>query len=221
MNDGLYNKQIECPVCNKKFNITKTKMKALRIEKRDADFCIHYKTINPLFYEAIVCENCGYASLADKFDEITYKEIDVLLEQLAPKWTKRSFSGGRTVDDALEAFKLVLITDQIKGSKSSELAKVCMRIAWLYRFKNDKRELDFLRFAEHHYDETYTNERFPADKLDESTCMFMLGELNRRLGNYETSVKWFSKLISSPEARKNAVLMEAARDQFQLVKEMM
>jgi uncharacterized protein (DUF2225 family) len=147
MNDGLYNKQITCPVCKNKFYITKTKIKAIRVEKRDADFCVHYKTINPLFYDAIVCEHCGYASLADKFNETTESEIDVLLEQLAPKWTKRSFAGERTVDDALEAFKLVLLNHQIRGAKSSELARVCLRIAWLYRFKGDEREMDFLRFA--------------------------------------------------------------------------
>jgi len=220
MIEGLYNKQITCPVCKNKFEITKTKINSIRVEKRDPDFCIHYKTINPLFYDAIVCENCGYAALADKFDEISDKEIDILLEKLAPKWHKRSFAGERTIDDALEAFKLVLLNLQIKGAKSSELAKVCLRIAWLYRFKGDEREIEFLRFAEHHYNQTYMTENFPVDKLDENTCMYILGELNRRIGNFDASVKWFSKLISTHDARNNAALMEAAREQFQLVKEM-
>jgi len=220
MNENLYNKQVTCPVCGNRFFMTKVKLKAIRVEKRDSDFCVHYKTLNPMFYDAVVCEHCGYASMADKFSEVSDKERKLLLEKLAPRWKKRSFAGERTVDDALEAFKLVLLNHQIRGSKSSEIAKVCLRIAWLYRFKGDERELDFLKFAEHHYEQTFMNEYFPVDKLDEYTCMYIIGELNRRLGNYDAAVKWFSKLISTPDARKNAALIEAARNQYQLVKEL-
>ena len=98
------------------------------------------------------------------------------------------------------------------------MAKVCIRIAWLYRFKEDEREHDFIRFALKYYTEAYENERFPVDKLDEYTCVYIIAELNRRAGYYEESVKWFSKLISSPEARNKPALIEAAREQYQLVK---
>ena len=47
----------------------------------------------------------------------------------------------------------------------------------------------------------------------------MIAELHRRLGNNEEAIKWFSRLISSPDARRNAKLLECARDQIQLVKD--
>lgn len=223
MNEFLYSKEIECPVCLHKFKVTKVKARGCKVKKRDSDFCVHYETINPLYYDAWVCENCGYAAQSDKFLSITYKECDVLKEKLMSKWTKRSFEGERSVDDALEAFKLILISHQLREIKASEMAKVCIRIAWLYRFKGneDEKELEFIKYALKYYTETYETESFPADKLDENTCMYMIGELNFRAGNYEDAVKWFSRLISSPDARKNNVLIEAARDQFQLVKEKM
>ena len=70
-----------------------------------------------------------------------------------------------------------------------------------------------------YYTEVYEKESFPVDKLDESTCVYMIGELNFRVGNYSEAVKWFSRLISSEEARKKPALIEAAREQYQLVKE--
>lgn len=219
MDENLYSKEIECPVCRRKFKVTKVKARGCKVDRRDADFCVHYVGINPIYYDAWVCEHCGYAAQADKFLNIPYREADIIKDQIAPKWKQRSFEGERSIETAIEAFKLVLLSHQVRGAKASELAKVCMRIAWLYRFKEDERELEFIRFALKYYTETYEKERFPADKLDENTCLFMIAELNFRAENYEDSVKWFSRLISSPDARRNPALIEAARDEFQLVKE--
>ena len=133
MDDDLYSKELICPVCSKKFNVTRVKLKACKVDRRDTDFCVYYLEINPLFYDAWVCGNCGYAAQADKFQDISAKETNMLLEKLAPKWNKRSFEGERDVNGAIEAFKLVLLSHQLRGVKSSEFAKVCMRIAWLYR----------------------------------------------------------------------------------------
>jgi len=219
MNENLYLKEVECPVCNQKFMVTKVKSRGCKVDKRDSDFCVHYKDINPLFYDAWVCEHCGYAAQSDKFPEISYKEADEIKAHITSKWKQRSFAGERTIDTAIEAFKLVLLNHQIRGAKASELAKVCIRLAWLYRFKEDEREHEFINYALKYYTEAYEKERFPVDKLDENTCLYMIAELNYRAGNYEESVKWFSRLISSPDARKNPMLIEAARDEYQKVKE--
>lgn len=220
MDDSLYNKEIVCPVCSENFTVTKVKARACKVKNRDSDFCVHYETINPLLYDAWVCENCGYAAQSDKFLDIPPKEADILKEKLMPRWKKHSLGGERDIDTALEAFKLVLISHQLRNAKASEHAKICMRIAWLYRYKgNEEEEKKFITHALKYYTETYEKEIFPVDKLDEATCMYMIAELNFRAGNYEDSVKWFSRLISSEEARRKPTLIEAARDQFQLVKE--
>lgn len=221
MNENLYNKEIVCPVCSKKFNVTKVKARACKVKTRDSDFCVHYKEYNPIFYDAWVCEHCGYAAQSDKFLEISPRETDAIKDLIASRWKSRSFEGERDVDAALEAFKLILINNQIRGAKPGDMAKVCMRIAWLYRFKEgeEEKELEFLKYALKYYIDIYEKEKFPVDKLDEQTCIYMIAELNNRVGNYKESVKWFSRLISSPDARKNQALMNAARDQYQLVKD--
>jgi len=219
MNINLYEKTIVCPVCSKQFNVTKVKAKGCRVSSRDTDFCVNYEDINPMFYDVWICENCGYASLSDKFDAIGSRDSESIHNNLSPKWNKRSYAGERDIDTAIETFKLLLYNLQLRNAKSNEFAKVCIRIAWLYRLKQDAKELEFIKFALKYYTETYEKERFPADKMDENTCLYMIGELNRRAGNYEEAVKWFSRLISSPDARRNPALIENARDQFQLVKD--
>ena len=147
MNDSLYSKEVVCPVCSKKINVTKVKSRACKVLKRDSDFCVHYEGINPIFYDAWVCENCGYASQADKFLDITHREADKLKAKLMTKWKKHSLDGERDIDTAIEAFKLVLISHQFRDVKSSELAKVCIRIAWLYRYMGDQEENKLISFA--------------------------------------------------------------------------
>jgi uncharacterized protein len=220
MNDLLYNKKIMCPVCNREIEVTKVKTKGCKVKSRDTDMCVHYEDLNVLFYDVWVCENCGYAALQDKFEGLFTRDIATIRDNISKNWVRRSFIGERDSDRAIEAFKLALLTLKVRNAKPSELAKVCLRIAWLYRDKNDsKREIEFLNFALNSYNEAYLKERFPLDKLDEYTCMYIIAELFRRVGKLEDSIQWFSRIVSSPEARRNPKLIDMARDQYQLAKD--
>lgn len=221
MVEGIYDKEIVCPVCSKNTMVTKVKAKACKVASRDTDFCVYYEGVNPMFYDIWVCEHCGYAAQADKFEEINGRDSKLILQSIAPRWSQRSFAGERSIDNALETFKLALLNLNVRKAKSSEFAKICIRIAWLYRIKKDEKEMEFLNFALKHYSDAYEKERFPVDKLDEYTCMYMIAELHRRVGNNEEAIKWFSRLMSSSGARSNARLVESARDQYQLVKDAM
>lgn len=221
MDNRLYNKTIACPICMKEFEITKVKSNGSKISSVDTDFCVYYEGINPILYDVWVCEHCGYAAQNDKFDKILSREAKLIQSEITPKWTQHSFSGERTIQQAIETFKLALLNLDAKKGKPSEYAKICIRIAWLYRLLEDPRENDFLKFAADNYAKAFQTERFPLDKLDENTCMYTIGELNRRLGNMEEAVKWFSSVISSPEARRNSKLLDKTREQYQLAKEAM
>jgi len=220
MNDLLYNKKVMCPVCNREIEVTKVKTKGCKVRSRDTDMCVHYEDLNVLFYDVWVCENCGYAALQDKFEGLFTRDIAAIKSNISQNWVVRSFKGERDVDKAIEAFKLALLTLKVRNAKASEVAKVCLRIAWLYRDKNDiKRETEFLNFALNSYNEAYLKERFPLDKLDEFTCMYIIAELFRRVGKLEDAIQWFSRIVSSAEARRNPKLIDMARDQYQLAKD--
>ncbi len=220
MNDLLYNKKVMCPVCNREIEVTKVKTKGCKVKSRDTDMCVHYEDLNVLYYDVWVCEYCGYAALQDKFEGLFTKDIAVIRDKISKNWVRRSFVGERDVEKAIEAFKLALLTLKVRNAKASELAKVCLRIAWLYRDKEDsKRETEFLNFALNSYNEAYSKERFPLDKLDEFTCMYIIAELFRRVGKLEDSIQWFSRIVSSAQARSNPKLIDMARDQYQLAKD--
>jgi uncharacterized protein (DUF2225 family) len=217
--DLLYNKEIKCPVCNNLINVTKVKQKGVKIANRDTDFCIYYEGINPIFYDAWVCENCGYAALSERFENISSQEASLVKSKITPSWKKRSFSGERSIDGAIEAFKIVLLNNKIRNSKASDNARVCMRLSWLFRQKKDNKEIDFLKHTAKYYCDAFDSERFPVGNLDEATCLYIIAELKRRSGDYTESMQWFSRLIGTPDYRNNSKILEMAREQYAILKE--
>lgn len=222
----VYNSKTECPVCSSNIEYTKVRSKAVRLIKQDTDFCPYYEGENPIFYEAVICPECGYGAHITSFENISRYDKEKIRNEITSKWHKRTFTGTRTVDHALEAFKIVLLNlNYIDGIKS-EIAKICMRIAWLYRYKGDqKQENKFLDYALTNYKKAYSQEALSEEgKLDEYTCLYIIGELSKRLGLYEESTQWLSRLImsySDPQQKDRIPhrLIESARDLFQEVRD--
>ena len=133
MNDSLYGKELICPACKKKIEITKVRSKACVIKSKDTDFCLYYEGINPIFYDVWVCEYCGYAAQGERFEELTDEEAKKIMKSISTFWKSRKFNGERNLETAMETFKLALYNLQKMDAKASDLAKVCIRIAWLYR----------------------------------------------------------------------------------------
>jgi uncharacterized protein (DUF2225 family) len=216
----IYNSTITCPVCEQPFFAPKVPFGSYRIISRDSDFAINYDGVNPIFYEIFVCEHCGYAEYQNHFATISPKDKQIIITQIAPHWKHKSYSGDRTLDQALETFKLALYNQQLCKAKSSLIAKTCLRIAWLYRWKKDSREAEFLKFALEYYIDAYQSENFPFEKLDEPHCTYLIAELNRKIGNLEDAAKWFGILFNCPAACQNRSLWNMAYDQYQIIKDL-
>ncbi|MEZ0536900.1 DUF2225 domain-containing protein [Caldicellulosiruptoraceae bacterium PP1] len=217
----LYEKNWNCPVCNNNFKAPAVKSSAIKLDKKDTDFCLYYKGINPLFYDVIVCPNCGYSALSKNFNKITNKDIESIKEKVCSKWLKRNIPFERTELDAISLYKLALISaiSKFKINKF-EVAGILLRIAWLYRYLNDtKNELEYLSLALNNYLEVYEDNSTVSDELDSATIMYLIAELYRRIGNFEQSKRWFSMLISSKEARQNPNILDLAREQIQVIKD--
>ena len=219
MDSNLYNKKIVCPICNKNIEMTKMKMNSSKLEKKDTDLCPYYEGISPLYYDICVCEECGYAEFAEKFEYVKNAECALIKKNITVHWKKHEFTGDRDLDKAIESYKVALLNYQAKNAKFSDKAKVCLRLGWLYRFKNDiEKEKTFLNHALDNFTESYSKESFPIDKMDEATCMYLIAELHLRTGNPDESLKWFGKIISNQAGRNNSKVMDMTRDRLEEVK---
>jgi uncharacterized protein (DUF2225 family) len=106
----------------------------------------------------------------------------------------RDYGGKRTLTDAMHVYKLALISAQTVGERPRVVAGILHHIAWLYRYQADAEgERRFLRYALEAYIQVYETEGL---EMNGARLMFLIGELHRRLKDYQDAVKWFGRVIN-------------------------
>lgn len=226
--DFLFDKKIQCPVCDKEFKTKTVKTGKPRLIGSDSDLRPKYAGIDSIKYDAIVCPACGYAALSRFFGYMTTVQAKLIKENVSSQFRKLPESGDTyTYDEAINRHKLALFNSVVKRSKVSERAYTCLKIAWLYRgkkenfdqndpnYKNlkaecDVAELEMITNAFEGFVSSRAKEDFPICGMDEGTFDYLLADLATRLGKYDMAAKICSNIIVSRSA--NAKVKEKARD---------
>ena len=192
----LYDKTYTCPVCNKTF-----KNKAIRSGKNrlltvDLDLKGNYDIVNPLLYECVVCENCGYAALSKIFNSLTSSQIRWIKEQICMSYKEHHYPPILTEKDGILRYKLALLNSFVKKAKDGEKAYICLKLAWLYRdIKDDESEKIFLQHALTGFENAYHTGRFPIFELCELTTAYIIADLYRRMKQYDKAMQWLGVVI--------------------------
>lgn len=218
MVEPLYKVKVACAVCDINFETSKMRPSFKKGASTDSDFCIHYKdpAINPDFYVVRVCPQCGYSFTENFTTKIPEKNIKDFQEKISVNWKWLDYGGERSWDDALKVYKLALVSGQIMGQSERVIAGILHHIAWLYRYKNDvEQENRFLQFALDAYVKVY---EFEGIELNNARLMYLLGELNRRLGNFNDAVQWFSKVVNDKKI-VDAAMISSCRRQWEQTRE--
>lgn len=194
----LFDKQIICPVCDAHFKTKTVKSKSPRVNSKDSDFFIRYSVVNPYFYDVIVCNSCGYAAMRSDFDNIKTHKKNLVFSNVTPKWKPREYPDILDEKLAIERYKLALLNALLLQLADSTKAMISLKIAWMHRLLNNTdQETVFLKQALEGFNKAYIYEIFPIYGLQRDSLMYLLGELNRKLGNYPEALQWFSKTIVS------------------------
>ena len=214
----LYDKQIFCPICGNIFKARTVKIAACMVESKDSDFFTRYKSINPYFYDVYLCIKCGYASMKRDFEIIKVNQIELVKEKISIKWNGRKYPEIYNIDIAIERYKLALLNCVITNARSSKKAFNCLKLSWMYRLNEDtENEIAFLKEALKGFSDAYYCEDFPIRGMDKYTVMYLIGEINRRTGNSNDALLWFSHVVTT--ANVAAKLKEMARSQSDIIKD--
>ncbi len=217
--EELYDKQLECPVCNEAFSTKKVRTSRLRLMHRDEDFLNHYNKENPIKYNVYVCPNCGYAACYNSFEDIGANKIPLILDSISRRWHKRSFGGVRSLDESIETYKLALISYNLIGKSNLELGNILLNIAWLYRLKQTQdEELRFIQLARKRFIQAYNLESLAGTNMNDSKLSYLIGELSRRLDERDEALSWFNICISLPSTKMNPTIDNMAREQWRITK---
>ncbi|MCD6442472.1 MAG: DUF2225 domain-containing protein [Thermotogae bacterium] len=194
----FWKKQFECPMCGTNFDSIKVFSEAVRVASRDTDLKPNYEGVNPLFFSLIVCPNCYYTAFERDFQELP-KRLDpeklVKLKKVL-KVAKEKYnidlSENRTLDDVIKIYSLAIVVYTLAGD-DLKLSELYLRLSWFFREKKDE-DREFVAVARtiKHLEHAYENVK---NIKDEDRIIYLLGELNLKLGRREDARRWFSKLI--------------------------
>lgn len=216
MIDPLYTVKCTCLMCGNEYHTSKVRPSFKKPYKRDTDFCLHYQETNPEFYVVRVCKYCGFSATENFTMKISDSQKNRFLDRIGKHWEGADYGGVRSWKDALETYKLALLCAQIKEESSRVVAGILHHIAWMYRYKGMKEmEERFLQYALDAYTSLFEG---AEDNLNDAKLMYLIGEINRRLRNYNEAVRWFSRVVNDNRII-DSNMIRACREQWALVRE--
>lgn len=216
--DFLFEKTYVCPVCDKEFHSKKIRTGKVKLLAADTDLRPKYQYVDCLKYDAVVCPHCGYAALDRFFKFMMPAQARLIRENISANFKGLPATENiYTYDDAIERHQLALLNTVIKKAKESERAYTCLKMAWICRGKAESlpedtpnrkeqiqelqnQEKELLENAYTGFETAFSKESFPMCGMDEITVSYLLAELARRIGRYEESSRWISRVLISREA---------------------
>ena len=201
INSYIYSKQFECPVCEEHFASNVVRESKMRM--RSVEFDLHpiCYPINPNFYDVIICPNCGYAAIKEYFNNITSKQADLILSEIAPKYKVQDYPAQLTEDLAIKRYEQVLRCAMAKNAKDGEKAYICMKLMWFYRLKGDvDNQKRFAEMTLKGFSSALANESLPIMGLTDDTITYLLGALYMVLGDEKSAIRHLSEVVVSKTA---------------------
>ncbi|MFC5469959.1 DUF2225 domain-containing protein [Cohnella suwonensis] len=216
--EPLFQIKIDCICCESSFQTSRVRPSLKKAVRTDTDFCSYFKTVNPDYYVVRVCPQCGFTSTENSTERLNQKMKTAYYEKIGQQWKYRDYGGERTLETAMECYKLALLTAQAIGEKDRVIAALLHHIAWLYRYEGKKeQEIRFIEFAKDAYVRVYETER---DSISNARLMYLIGELHKRLGLFQEAVRWFGRVIQDKKI-VDAAMIRASREQWQAIREEM
>lgn len=226
--DILFDKSYVCPVCDSKFKSKTVRTGKFRLVGTDEDLKPRYDVIEPLKYEVVLCNECGFAATSRYFVNLAPSQKKLIKEKISSNYKPMQEEGDTyTYEDAIARYKLALLCSVIKISRPSEKAYNCLKAGWLVRsyiekLENDPEkdeekigkmkqlENDFLQKAYDGLIVALEQEQIPICGMDEYTLKYLLAVLAKRFNHFDISAKLIADILVSRTC--NSRIKDKARD---------
>lgn len=218
--DLLFDKTFNCPVCDAQFHSKMVRTGKVKLLSADTDLRPKYQLVDSLKYDALVCPKCGYSALSRYFKFMMPAQAKLIRENISKNFSGLKQTGNTyTYDDAIARHQLALVNTVVKKAKASEKAYTCLKMGWLCRGKAETlpketpdydkqiqelvaQEKELLSNAYDGFMTAFSKENFPMCGMDEITVTYLIADLARRIGKYEESSRWISKVLTAREANE-------------------
>ncbi len=211
----LFDRDTDCPVCEKKFPVRMMRSSKMRLDRVDPDMRQRFEEFEPVWYNIWVCPHCLYANFNFEFKQISDALKPKILEHGKSLKGKVNLTDSkpRKIDEVFLSYYLALQTAQQSAKPDpGKMAKLWIRLSWLYSDVSDEEMYEYTsREALTNFKESFFNSRRDTSVEQDQRLNLVLGELSRRLGEKEEAMKFFRDAIVRRGGGNN-VLNKQAED---------
>ncbi|MFD0942979.1 DUF2225 domain-containing protein [Savagea faecisuis] len=221
--EPIYPKSIKCLYCKHPFKTSRVRSRFVRVASHDTDFKPNYKNVeaNPLYYNVAVCPSCGFAFTEDFLPYFAPHAEQKIEKIIRANWNERDLTGERTIEDAIETYKLALLSSKLKEEKALPTAGLALRLAWLYRELGDEEnEIRFLTASRDAYKEAFTAGDHAGTTMSETRVVYLIAELSWRIGDKDEAIRNFSYIISNQKNSTDPKAVDLAKERWQEIREL-
>ncbi|MFC0270931.1 DUF2225 domain-containing protein [Metabacillus herbersteinensis] len=162
-----------------------------------------------------MCPSCGYSSSDEFSREFAPRTLNSIKEKICNNWGDLNYCEERSVDQAINTYKLGIYSALLKKEKHIAIAGLYLRLAWIYRtHSKEKEEHRFLNLALEEYLSSYMEDDFSSTHLSEIKLFYLIGELSRRTENDAQAIRYFSMVIEKQKDTTEKGIVEMAKEQW-------
>ncbi|MDH8677222.1 DUF2225 domain-containing protein [Fusibacter bizertensis] len=218
---ALFDRSYTCQICGKDFTSKQVKTSAIRAKERKKDFHTIFNGENPTFYGVICCPNCGYTKFENDFkQEITAKCRDTVKNTITKSWKVQDFTKERDINAAIKVHLIALVNYNVLKEKQAIIGKLLLRLAWFYEEAgNTSENMKYVKLALDAFIKSFELEKQEDAEEKELEIIYLIGELNRQLGNYKEAIRWYDMVVKHEFAYKNRLIKGYAKEQWALAAE--
>ena len=231
--EKLFDKKYICPICDSNFTAKTVRTGKARMIRTDMDLRNVYEGIEPLKYDIILCQKCGYAALARFFPNVTSVQHKFITEKITPNFKPlQENEDDYTYEQALARYKIAYANAVVKMAKISEGAYLSLKMAWLCRSYKESLDKDMPGYQEKYekieamekenlrkaYDlfiKAVQKEEFPMCGMDEATVDYLMAVLAMKFQKYDVASKLIGTILTSPSA--NPRMKDKTRDLKEMI----
>jgi hypothetical protein len=211
---------VVCPVCGHAF--TAAYVGTYVTVGREADLCPKIPGrpsdgARVIRNTVTMCPACSFAS-GEAFDslDLTFDERHGIEERLREDGLLKVFRKGQP---PWLGFHAAEVCGKERSLRSRELGDLCLRASWVCRKEKERPfESTFQLRALRHFMRALQEEDLPGRELSVTT--YLVGELNRRLGNHREALNWYVNAGRTTEGDPRAAWLDRLIDrQSKLAKE--
>lgn len=212
---------VRCPICSYVFRAPRGGTNVT--VGRESDLCPKYPgrdsdATHRILAGVTLCPACSFATIEDFANvDLTFDERINTEERLKEDGLLRIY---RTNPPPWLAFHAAETCGKGRSLRARDLGDLCLRASWVCRKEGEQPfESTFQLRAVRHFIRALEEDRLTSPELSVTT--YLVGELNRRLGNHREALNWYvnAERTIEPNDSSLAWLDRLITEQSKLAKE--